>query len=80
MFCNEEQGPQKMEELFLHLLKDRDQNIKGGSLSGILKYSFFIFGYTNNHDYNHCTVMIVSSVMFHIERMVYIYSTLASAT
>ena len=71
MFCNEEQGPQKMEELFLHLLKDRDQNVKGGSLSRILKYTFFIFvfpGYTNNHDHIHrmnCAeiTLIVSSVI-----------------
>ena len=71
MFCNEDQGPQKMEELFLHLLKDRDQNVKGGSLSRILKYSFYIFvfpGYTNNHDHNHrmnCAeiTLIVSSVI-----------------
>ena len=56
MFCNEDQGPQKMKELFLHLLKDRDQNVKGGSLSRILKYSFFISvfpGYNNNHDHIH---------------------------
>ena len=71
MFCNEDQGPQRMKELFLHLLKDRDQNVKGGSLSRILKYSFFIFvfpGYTNNHDHIHsmnCAeiTLIVSSVI-----------------
>ena len=68
MFCNEDQGPQKMEELFLHLLKDRNQNVKGGSLSGVLKYSFFIFGYTNKHDHIHRInfaeiTLIVSSVI-----------------
>ena len=71
MFCNEDQGPQKMKELFLHLLKDRNQNVKGRSLSRILKKSFFIFvfpGYTNNHDHIHrmnCVeiTLIVSSVI-----------------
>ena len=60
-----------MEKLFLHLLKDRDQNVKGWSLSRILKYSFFIIvfpGYTNNHDHIHsmnCAeiTLIVSSVI-----------------